>query len=129
MKFPLLAAVLAALSISSAHAADVTLNLTGSQVASLKIYSGVSMWGSGTGVFLPTGYTGGCAADRAAALLSTVADDPNFSEKAAGVAYTVALANHTTLLQSKLMEIPLTLVITKDDVTNTCTLLSVFQDA
>lgn len=129
MKLPILAAVLATLSISSAHAADVTLNLTGSQVASLKIYSGTSMWGTATGVYLPTGATGGCASDRALAPLHIVASDTSMSEKDAGAAYTVALANHTTLLQSKLMETPLTLYIFKDDVTNECTLAGVLQDA
>ena len=129
MKLPLLAAVLAALSISSAYASEVTLNLTGSQVSSLKVYSATSMWGTVTGVYLPTGATGGCDNGRAGALLSTIADDPNYSEKAAGALYTVALANHTTLLQSKLMETPVTLYLMKDDVTNACTLLSVMQDA
>lgn len=129
MKLPLLAAVLATLSISSAHASDITLNLTGSQVASLRVYSTASAWGWVTGVYLPTGATEGCSDGRAAASLSTLANDPNHSEKEASAIYTVALANHTTLLQSKLMEIPLTLYLTKDDVSNACTLAGVVQDA
>ena len=129
MKTPLLAAVLMALSIGSVHASDVTLSLTGTQVASLKIYSGASAWGWVTGVYLPTGATEGCSDGRAVADLNALANEPNHSEKDAGALYTVALANHTTLLQSKQAGTPLTLYIDKDDVSDACTLLGVIQDA
>lgn len=129
MKFPLLVAVLAALSISNAHASDVSLSLTGTQVASLKIYSAATAWGWVTGVYLPTGATEGCSEGRAVADLSALASDSNHSEKDAGAIYTVALANHTTLLQSKQAGTPLSLYIVKDDVSDACTLLGVIQDA
>lgn len=80
-------------------------------------------------MYLPTGADGGCDSGRAIALLNQVIDDPNMSEKGAGAIYTVALANHTTLLQSKQTQTPLTLYISKDDVTNVCTLTTVLQDA
>ena len=129
MKTPLLAAVFIAISIGNVHASDLSLNLTGTQVASLKIYSAASAWGWVTGVYLPTGATEGCSEGRAVANLSALASDPNHSEKEAGAIYTVALANHTTLLQSKQSATPLTLYIVKDDVSNACTLLGVIQDA